>query len=295
MRTLRLHKKHEADHLEAEYLGEDSYDLLVQEDTRVLKPDGTLLLVYKRDAIGTLNARRAWRALRQVNFQTDNRGVAGGKLDEELMQFKEVAAQTRTRFRRKRIDGKDSKTQEANTVPSGVIGYYDRYPRIPYCRQTAFNARHAEKFTAALPFIHEVNQAFREHAPEGYARQQDIVNETSPDFVIAGTVFTTITVNKNWITAVHKDAGDYRDGFGVMSVLRAGQYDGCYLVFPEYRVAVDLQHQAVLMADVHCWHGNTAMRNAIPPYERISCIFYYREKMKKCGSAVQELERAKRL
>lgn len=51
----------------------------------------------------------------------------------------------------------------------------------------------------------------------------------------------------------------------------------------------------VLLADVHEWHGNTPLVPTRWPYERISFVFYYRAKMLECGSAAEELERAKAL
>ena len=37
---------------------------------------------------------------------------------------------------------------------------------------------------------------------------------THPNFRIEDTAFTTITINKDYRTAVHTDAGDYAAGFG---------------------------------------------------------------------------------
>ena len=102
-----------------------------------------------------------------------------------------------------------------------------------------------------------------------------------------------MTVNRNFQTAVHQDQGDLKQGFGVMSCLRRGRFDGCYFVFPKYRVALDMRTGCVLCGDVHEWHGNTPMRGNHGMFERVSLVFYYREKMKRCGSAEEELEHAK--
>jgi len=48
----------------------------------------------------------------------------------------------------------------------------------------------------------------------------------------------------------------------------------------------------VLLVDVHEWHGNTEIIPGTDDWERISCVFYYREEMHECGSAVQERLRA---
>ena len=93
-------------------------------------------------------------------------------------------------------------------------------------------------------------------------------------------MFTTVTVNINFQTACHQDAGDLAEGFGVMTCTRAGEYTGGYLVLPQYRVAVDYGTTDVLFADVHLWHGNTAMKrvgNSL--FNRITCVHYYRTKI----------------
>lgn len=277
----------------------EHFDHLVSgEDATVYKPDGSPLLIYRHDALPFEACKAAYGAIRGVAIQAGksrgNRGLAAGKLTGKTDRIREeIGIRGDKRAFPLRKDGTVSNTHLAKQVESGVIGFYDRYERIPYCRLTAFNINRPEKFKAALPFIRAVDRAFAEAVPERYAAQKAMVEKTSRDFFISGTAFTTITVNRNWQTAVHQDAGDYKPGFGVMSVLEAGEYQGGYLVFPQYRVAVDMRSRGVCMADVHEWHGNTPIVGKPGKFERISCVFYYRRDMFKCGSAEQELERAK--
>jgi hypothetical protein len=145
----------------------------------------------------------------------------------------------------------------------------------------------------ALPLVQTVSSWFRELVPDRWAAQQEAWEHTHPDFRIPGTVFTTLTVNRNWQTAVHQDKGDFRPGFGCMTVFRAGSYSGGLLCFPQYGVGVDLNTRDVLCSDVHAWHGNTPLVGGPGPWERVSVVLYYRENMFRCGSAEQELRRAK--
>ena len=93
-------------------------------------------------------------------------------------------------------DGTMSKTNQAMTsVNSGIIGYFDRNARFPYCRQTAFNEKEFSKFKKAYPIIKFVDTKYAELMPEHYARQAKVADETSQDFVIRDTAFTTVTVN----------------------------------------------------------------------------------------------------
>jgi hypothetical protein len=279
------------------FMSAKDFDVLVSgEDATVLKPDGSPLLIYRNDILPFDACKAAYSSLRQVSLDTSrgNRGLAAGKLDPKIKGWDGTAAiVSGTRWRILKKDGTVSNTDLSKPVQSGIAGYFDRYERFPYCRLTAFNLNRPQMFAAALPFIRAVDRAFAVTVPERYAAQRSIVEKTHPDFFISGTAFTTITVNRNWQTAVHQDAGDYRPGFGVMSVLEAGDYKGGYLVFPQYRVAVDMRSRGVCMADVHEWHGNTPLVGKPGQFERISCVFYYRQDMHRCGSAAEELERAK--
>lgn len=284
----------EADALAGTLLDDRHYARLVREDATVIKPDGTPLLVFRRNALPAAACEAAYRSLRVAARKTDNRGIAAGSIDGDVTRKVAVGAKSKARFRPVKRDGTVSNTDYAGrAVESGVVGYFDRYERFPYCRLTAFNLERPEQFSAAMPFIRAVDAVFARECPDRYAAQRAVIGRTHPDFVIHGTAFTTITVNRNWQTAVHKDAGDYRPGFGVLSVLQAGRYTGGYLVFPRYRVAVDIRSRDVLLADVHEWHGNTPIVGPPGRFERISCVFYYRENMHRCGSAAEELERAK--
>lgn len=284
----------EVDKFGGKFLPEGSFDTLISDDCDVLKPDGEVLLKYRRSAIPNDLCKVAFPVFREAATETNNRGMAAGQTDVFTgIGNRKVGKMSSTRVVPMKRDGTISKTNYAlNTVKSGIIGYTDRSPRFPYCRLTAFNLSNQEKFSTVMPFIQFVDGVFKENMPERYKAQMGYVQKTSDDFYIHGTSFTTVTVNKNFRTAVHKDEGDLKEGFGVMSCLRAGEYKGGYLCFPKYRVAVDMRTGDVLMADVHSWHGNTEINGRIGQFERISLVFYYREGMKSCGSVEDERKRA---
>jgi hypothetical protein len=282
-------------------LGEDAYDHLLQEDSDVIdEDDGEYLIRFRKHVLDPQSCRVAYQNLRSAASHTDNRGLAAGEIPADaktIIRGGEVVAigdRSRTRYRQAKPDGTLSNTNRAVTVQSGIIGFFDRNPRIPFCRQTSFNIQHGDRFAAALPFIQQVSEQFRLLMPHRWEAQKAAVDQTPADFVIPGTVFTTITVNKNWATAVHQDAGDLRAGFGVLCALRAGNFKGGYFTLPQWRVAVDMDNTDVLLVNVHVLHGNTPIKKVQPRAERVSCVFYFREKMKECGTAAEELERAKR-
>ena len=285
----------EADSLAGAMLDDSSYDRVVREDCSLAKPDGSPLLIFRRNAAPYDACRSAYPALRGAAAKSFNRGYASGRADEggHDGDGREIAVASPTRWKPIKLDGTVSNTNYADWVESGIIGYFDRNARFPYCRTTAFNLDHPEKFAEAVPFIRAADAVFARELPERYAAQRAVAGRTSPDFTIRDTAFTTVTVNRNWQTAVHKDAGDLKEGFGVMSVLQGGSYRGGLFVLPRWRVAVDMRTRDVLLADVHEWHGNTPIAGEPGTYERISCVFYYRARMVHCGTAEQELEFAK--
>lgn len=279
-KIVRLHWQHPKerwDEFLGERLGEDAYDLLIEEDADIYTPEGDLLCVFRKKALNAAACKAAFLELRKINQTTQNRGMATGK---HLMGPRE------------RADGSLSQT---NVVPKGfavvsnILGYFDRYVRIPYCRQTAFNANNPEGFKRVLPFIQSCSQVYQEHAQERWAKQKAVIDRTHPDFVIPGSVFTTITVNKNFRTAVHTDKGDLKDGLSLITALCGGQFTGGNLVFPHYRVAANLRTADLLMFDSHHMHGNTPILGKVNAYERVSLVLYYREKMRHCKSAAEEL------
>ena len=89
-------------------------------------------------------------------------------------------------------------------------------------------------------------------------------------------MFTTVTANRTAQFPAHRDKGNLPGTLAAMSVIHAGQYEGCYLVFPKYRVAVDLRSRDLLLADVHEYHGNTPFKGVDGQYEPVSTVMYYR-------------------
>jgi hypothetical protein len=93
-------------------------------------------------------------------------------------------------------------------------------------------------------------------------------------------VFTTVTVNKSFRTAAHRDAGDLDSGLSNLLVVGSGDYTGGYLIFPEYRVAVNVRPGDLLLVNNHeIIHANTPIVLNNPQAERISLVCYFREKM----------------
>ena len=174
-----------------------------------------------------------------------------------------------------------SDTNYATSVMSGVAGYYSRYPRIPYGRSTAYTEKNPELFAKSFPFLNRLNDEFKNLLPERWAAQKTAANKLDKKFLIDKTVFTTLTVNHNWRTAAHLDAGDLEQGFSNLCTFGKG-WSGAELILPEYRAAVDLQPGDLLLVANHtAIHSNAPLG---PPFkggepDRMSLVAYFREDM----------------
>ena len=124
--------------------------------------------------------------------------------------------------------------------------------------------------------------------------QKEIAKNCSQDFVITNTAYSTATINRNYRTAFHRDAKNLSGGMAGLTVVGTGNYDGGYLVFPEYRIAVNVKStDVIIMNNTHLIHGNTNFIAKKGSFNRVSVICYLREGMLKCGTIEEELERAK--
>ncbi len=197
-----------------------------------------------------------------------------------------------------------SDTTYANSIWSGIAGFYGRYPRIPYGRPTSYTDHHRETFEKCYPFARKLDAEFKRMMPERWARQNEYVKKVDDRFIIGeDTTFTTITVNtttstRNARMACHRDAGSLNDGFSNLTVVtkEGKDWTGGYLVAPEVRVAINVRPGDLLLVDnMRVIHGNTPIE---PPetcekdFLRMSLVFYFREDMMKLGS--WEYERTRR-
>lgn len=189
-------------------------------------------------------------------------------------------------------------TTYGNSVRSGTAGYFDRYPRIPFCRQTAWTAAEIHNFEKGYPLFDKATEVFRDNLPIRWQGQMDEVNKLQDSkWKISNSVYTTITINKDFRTACHRDAGDLCQqervsnpkGFSNLTVLSNGKdFDGFYLTFPEFRVAAHIKPGDLIMMDAHQIHGNVPLVSCEEGFERISVVMYFRTAMLDCGTQSYE-------
>lgn len=279
MKTIKLanhYKGKEADKFKGTFLTDKSYNTLITEDTDGYDLNGQLLFRYRKNAIPDNILKLGYNSFKDSIEHTDGRGIASGSSHKRI-----------------RKDGTVSNITVGNKVYSGNVGYMDSSAMVKYCRKTAFARKYFDKFKEGIPFVEYIDYLYSNLCPTHYQKQKAIADGTNRNYVISDTSFTTVTVNKNFRTAVHKDSGDFPEGFGNLVTYREGSYDGGYFCLPEYKVAIDMQNNDVLFVDVHKWHGNTEITNKSDDWLRISFVLYYREYMYKCSQPSEELQKIK--
>tara|TARA_A100001037_G_scaffold306724_1_gene354594 strand:- start:5470 stop:6624 length:1155 start_codon:yes stop_codon:yes gene_type:complete len=211
-------------------------------------------------------------------------------------------------------EGGISKMKVNNQVASNPIGFYEsssNFCKLP-CRLTHFTRTNYDKYKSGLPFIQRIDALFKKLIPTAYEKQLERANQ-KPHLKIPETSFSTITINRNFRTALHRDAGDFKGGFGNLTVIERGKYHGGYTVFPQFGVGVDVRSGDFLAMDVHQWHSNTEIYETEEDklyndtidyafkdnpevgtvglnnkYTRLTFVCYLREKILNCSDDIPE-------
>lgn len=264
-------------------LGPEDFNMLITGPAKLLKPNGQPLVIYLPGALSEeADLPGVYETLHSLkSTKTENRGTASGS---------------------RRVKSGSGNKSRALPVPSAIIGAFDSAGHQKYCRLTAWTGANLPQWEMLRPFLQGVARHFEARLPDRYAVQMREVAATYPEWVVPGTPFTTVTVNNTYPTGVHQDAGDLESGFSTLACLRRGSYTGGQLVFPKYRVALDMRHGDLALIDAHEHHGNTAIfcecgqrRNGMCETcgaERISVVSYFRANMIKCGSYPEETGKA---
>ena len=278
--------------LQGKVLGPADYDLLMTGSgpVRMRMPDNRPLCVYLPGVLAGLFTDDVYRILHSLRqHTTNNRGDASG---------------TR-RLRRGGNAGIVSTRGETKPTPSIMLGSMDPIGQTRYCRLSSWTGRNLPDWETLQPPLRVIGEHLRDNVPDRWAAQMSRVMNTHDDWIIPGTPFSTVTVNNTYPTGVHTDKGDLDEGYSTIACLRRGPYTGGQLVFPAYRVAVDLRDGDLILMDAHQWHGNVPitcpcggeLRGPCKTCgaERISLVSYYRTKIADCGTPAEEQDKASAL
>ena len=305
----------EVSNLEGTWIDESHIKLpLVKEDTDVYYNDNgiyKLLLKFRKNVISDDLIDIGWQSYKDLAKPSRGRGASAGPINSSgLYWSKRDLVDTKKWSTGYMIKGKKSKMKVNNQVASNPVGFYEasnNFSKLP-CRLTHFTRCNFKKYNEGLPFIQRIDQLFQELIPNAHMKQLERANLTN-NFKIPNTSFSTVTINRNFRTALHKDAGDFKGGFGNLTVIERGKYHGGYTVFPQFGIGIDLRNNDFVAMDVHQWHSNTELYETesdklfnstlksefndnseigtagiYEKYTRLSFVCYLREKIIKCDN-----------
>jgi hypothetical protein len=297
---------------EGQYFTEKDVDTIFDEDVDVYTIDAEgnkkLLAKLRKQVIDPDTIKTGWEGFWIAAGPSRNRGAAAGPINVKGKYWtKRKPVQIKGWAARYMQDGKVSKMRVMNNVFSSVLGYFDATPfmKLP-CRLTSYTMRYWKYYRHGLPFIHAIDNCFKTLVPDRHALQKKAA-EQKPLLHIEGTAFSSVTINRNFRTALHMDDGDFKQGYGNLSVIERGAYHGGYTLFPQYRIGFNVRTGDFLAMDVHQWHCNTEMietaedkkaNKGLPrihkddletgtlgadkPFSRVSFVCYLREKLRQC-------------
>ena len=286
VKTITVKKHRDCSKKEGHFFNFTKKFTLINEDCDVVTEDGTKLVCFRKNVISKKCCELAFiNLLGSSSIKSSNRGAAAGPLDSKTFganRGKRIQRHNDSIYRGKVIlaDGTLSNTTVSNPVYSGIVGYMDSTSRLP-CRMTRYTRDHFDKYKKAIPYIQQVDKQFKKTTPKKHAAQLKKAKKTKTQ--IGTTAYSTVTVNKNFRTGLHKDKGDDPDGFGNLTVVSKGKYKGGYTMFPEYYIAVDVQTGDYLGMNVHEFHCNSKITGK---GTRMSCVCYYRTKLSKCPTGM---------
>ena len=236
---------------------------IIKDDTDVYGIDDNgekrLLAKFRKQVLPKDVVQKGWDAFRNAGVPSRNSGAAAGPIDQKGKYWSRRKPTHIDKWSTRYIqNGKVSKMRVNNNVSSGIVGFYESTPflGIP-CRMTSYTRNNLKNYLLGIPFLQAIDDQFQKLAPESHAKQLALARKHK-DYQIEDTAFSTVTINVNFRTAVHKDAGDYAGGFGNLSVIEWGKYSGAYTVMPRYKIGFDVRTGDFLAMDVHEWHANTA-------------------------------------
>ena len=174
-------------------------------------------------------------------------------------------------------NGVINKRKRSNQAMSNSIGGYDKSNVYP-CRLTNWTKKNIEEYKSLFPLSKCISDLYFSYVPDKWLYQYEKYSKSPKEFVIPETNFSTLTINRDWRTAAHKDRGDCKEGLTAFTVKELDSFEGGELCFPNYDIGIDIREGDLLLFDPHVTHCN----NKLTKNGRVSFVFYLREKLDKC-------------
>jgi hypothetical protein len=292
-----LGKKETLDKWKGQFPDETSYSQVIRvtnEDTAIMKPvlslDGSdVPLAYIiTNAYPDDEVRNTLKSIEDVSTMRAN---CSGPIDKEDMKRKGLIEGEHYKLRSpnsyqvRTKSGGWGMIAYANEIHSVMIGY-KRGRFTGAIDSSGWTKDNPEKFNT-LKDISKYNElAFAKANDEVYNKQKTFAESyVKPEHRMG--IFSTYSANRyhsgqSTKMSFHVDSGDTEMGLTSMCVFREGDYDGAFLTFPRYEVAIDAPDNSVVIADSLEVHGVTEIKGN---GERFSCVAYMDNRLATVGSA----------
>ena len=293
-----LGEKETFDKWNGKFLDETSYDKVyhVTEDTGIMKPiqslDGSdVPLAYViTNAYGDDKVRNVLMTIEDKSTMRAN--CAGPIVKEEmeakgLIEGEHYKLRTPNSYYVKTKSGKWGMIAYSNEINSVMIGF--KRGRFTGAIDSSGWVKDNPSKWEELQDIAKWNErAFEKANSEVYHKQKSFCEKfIEPEYRIGNGIFTTMSANRYHVgqsakMAAHVDSGDLNAGMTTMSHFREGDYEGAYLTFPRYGVAIDAPDNSVIIADSNQLHGVTQIKGT---GQRFTCVAYCDNRLATKGAA----------
>jgi hypothetical protein len=245
------------------YIKREQIHTIIEDDADVYNHAGDLLLRFRKNKIDKeLNESFFTNIVSFASRKTSNRGGTSGNNERKTIWTNQPTMTNIFGF-------------FGNFSPSQKVKMRKLTEPVIKARECRFNRDYPEKYKACLPLIQEIDKLYRKLVPLRYDLQRNKADET--EYRIADTAFTTVTTNINFQTTVHKDRGDDDEGFGNLTVIEDGEYEGAETCLLQYGIGVNVRQGDILFMDVHQAHGNLPMIKKDESVRRLSVVCYLRK------------------
>jgi hypothetical protein len=266
------------------YLTEEAYDQVISatEDTVIFKPGASLYddvpLAYV--VCNAYPDSRVIECLKTIEETTTMRANASGPILEEDMKKKgitEYKLRSPNSYHVKTKKGEWGMIAYANEIHSVMAGW-KKGRFTGGIEMSGWSKENPDKMEILRDICRYNEIAFEKVDPIRW-KSQKVFAETSiaPEHRMG--ICTTLSMNRysdlglgsHEGMSVHVDSGDTEAGMTTMCHFRDGEYEGAYLTFPRYGVAIDAPDNSVIIADSLELHGVTPIKGEGTRY---TCVAY---------------------
>ena len=265
------------------FLTGDSYEQVVSpiEDTAIFKPGASLYddipLAYV--VCNAYPDNKILDCLKTIEETTTMRANASGPIIPEDMEKKGIAEyklRTPNSYHVKTKKGEWGMIAYANEIHSVMAGW-KKGRFTGGIEMSGWTKDNPEKWEIIKDISTYDEVAFKKVDPKRYQAQKDFAELHISTEHRVGTM-TTLSMNRysdlglgSKGMSVHVDSGDTEAGMTTMCHFRDGDYEGAYLTFPRYGIAIDAPHNSVIIADSLELHGVTPIKGKGTRY---TCVAY---------------------